>query len=141
MSNNNIINEYPDSIEPYQTNNWAIKANGFTEDRKSDPVIVIESQLEVTNEVDKEINLDEIKFGLINKMVRNIFDSGKVVFEKRYDRGPWSDYTTYQAKLSIANPDVQYNTYLEQTFKVRGVRFSEKQLIKAIENTFPEYLV
>ena len=82
---------------------------------------------------------DMIKEGLVTRLATEVFKRGLVNLSQMEDHA--NQRTVFQAEVNVCPPGQRFMNVENETFMVRGEKFTETDIIRAIEQAYPERFI
>ena len=102
-------------------------------------LISVEAQIEIDREYGPPI--EYIKQDLVHKITKEIFDQNLVEIQKEPKMDAFNTTDTYKARLKVPNQQMSTIVMETENFMWQGKRWTQDELIKALEKAYPQYLI
>ena len=112
---------------------------GWTKSPAPYDLISVEAEFEVYKEYNAP--MEYIKHSLVNEIAEKIFNQNLVEIQKVAKMDPLNDTDTYKARLKIPNQQMSNIIMDSEHFMWQGKRWTQDELIKALEKAYPQYMI
>jgi len=108
--------------------------------KKPVPYETISIEVGISVEAEYKPPLEYIKKSLMGKIIEEIFEKDLVEIQKEPQLDPYGT-ETYRAKLRIPNQKTSTVVMDPEHFIWQGKRWTQDELIKALEKAYPQYMI
>jgi len=107
--------------------------------KKEVGVLIINSSIQISPHEERQVNKEEIKRSLIGSLANEILD--KDLVEIREEFSPGGIYKTYRGYLRV--PDKKSNRIVidDDRFFYNGKPWDDKEIERALKNTYPQHFI